>query len=128
MGTYVDDNACIGTMHLIKESIDQLQEVGFMLKVMEDFTDYCLSCEEIIFLKDKTKAWRGQPHLLRKLKNKFGRLVMKELSSYKTPGTPGHNIMRSPINIEKIGTENATSTEAEWEYCFVLRNIQDQKL
>ena len=102
IGTYVDDNACIGTQSLINETIEELQKLGFKLKVMDDFTDY-LSCE-IIFSKDKTKAWLGQPHLLKKLEKTFGELT-KGLSSYKTPGTPGHNVTRPTTNSERISAE-----------------------
>jgi hypothetical protein len=35
----------------------------------------------------RTKAWLCQPHLIKKLENKFGDLV-KHLMEYKTPGTP----------------------------------------
>ena len=84
------DNACIGMKRLIDDTIVWLWKLGFDLKVMDNFTDY-LSCE-ILFSKDKSKAWVGQPHLVQKLEKKFADLV-KGLKNYKTPGTPGHNIV-----------------------------------
>ena len=41
----------------------------------------------------RTKAWLGQPHLIKKLKKKFGDLV-KHLMEYKTPGTPQTGVVR----------------------------------
>ncbi len=52
--------------------------------------DY-LSCE-IIFLKGGHSACLGQPHLIKKLEKKFGDPV-KKLRRYKTPGTPGLNMV-----------------------------------
>ena len=56
------------------------------ITIEESMDDY-LSCE-VKFNKSMTKAWLGQPHLIKKLKQTFGERVagMKE---YKTPGTPG---------------------------------------
>ena len=99
VGTYVDDNVCVGTQQLIDDTIKKLKNIGFELKVMDDFTDY-LSCE-IVFSEDRSKAWIGQPHLLKKLENKFSELT-KGLTLYKTPGTPGHNITRPTADSDKI--------------------------
>jgi hypothetical protein len=49
-------------------------------QVFDDLTDY-LSFE-IVFSNDKKKAWLGQPHLI------------KNLREYKTPGTPNLNMIR----------------------------------
>jgi hypothetical protein len=49
---------------------------------LEDYLSY-----EIGFNKTRTNAWLGQPHLIKKLEKKFGKMV-KVLMKYRTPGTP----------------------------------------
>jgi len=62
-----------------------------------------LSCE-IRFNKDRTKAWLGQPHLIKAMENKFKEEV-EMLTVYKTPGTPGQGIVRPKSDKEKVGPE-----------------------
>jgi len=57
--------------------------------VENDLTDY-LSCE-ILFNKSTTKAWLGQPHLIKKLRILFAEKT-SHLKSYATPDTPGQTI------------------------------------
>ena len=40
---------------------------GLVLKVEDNLTDYI-----IMFNKERTKAWIGQPYLIKKLEQKFG--------------------------------------------------------
>ena len=47
----------------------------------------------IQFNKDKTRAWLGQPHLIKNLQDKFGEMV-RNLQTCRTPGTPGQGIVR----------------------------------
>ena len=47
----------------------------------------------IIFSKDKTKVWLGQPELIKRIKKKFGRIV-KNMKKYGTSGTPGMSVSR----------------------------------
>jgi len=60
-----------------------------MVKVSEKLTDY-LSCS-IKVSADCKSAWIGQPHLIAKLREKFGHLVNK-MQVYCTPGMPGQQI------------------------------------
>ena len=69
-----------------------MKKEGLSLKVEENLTDY-LSCE-LVFDKRREKAWLGQPHLIEKLKKKFGDEV-NGMQEYRTPGTPGHGILRN---------------------------------
>ena len=48
--------------------------------------------------------WLGQPHLLRKLKDKFGYMT-NGLQVYKTPGTPNQGIVRPANEDEKVSIE-----------------------
>ena len=73
IGIYVDDCYCWGHKEAMDETIDQLIQSGFGVKVEDNLTDY-LSCN-IVFDKDKKKAWLGQPHLIKNLEQKFGELV-----------------------------------------------------
>jgi len=88
---YVDDNFCVGHKKALQEFVLELKEHGLVIKVAEGLKDY-LSCS-IVVSEDKKKAWIGQPHLIKKLDKKFGELV-KNLQSYRTPGTPGNHIVR----------------------------------
>lgn len=62
-----------------------------------------MSCE-IKFSKDKTKAWIGQPHMVKKIQKVFGEEV-KSNQKYKTPGTPGHGLIRPKADEDKIPKE-----------------------
>jgi hypothetical protein len=57
------------TKAAINDTIKQIKANGFGVKVKDDLSDYDLSC------KEKTKAWLGEPHLIKSLENKFGDLV-----------------------------------------------------
>ena len=70
--------------------------------ILEEVKDY-LSCE-IVFNKDRTKAWLGQPHLIKSLRSKFGDLV-KSMTKYATPGTPGQGIVRPKDGDNLVGPE-----------------------
>ena len=88
---YVDDCLFCGHEALIKETIQGIKENGFQVKVEDDLSD-CLSCK-IIFNKPRTKAWLGQPHLIKNLVSKFGNLVQK-MQTCRTPGTPNQGMIR----------------------------------
>jgi hypothetical protein len=102
MALYVDDIYASGDEPALDDSIIGLRKY-FKIKVVDDLRDY-LSCE-IIFNADKSKAWLGQPHLIKNLENKFGDLV-KTSQTYKTPGTPGQGVLRPKEGDEKITAED----------------------
>jgi len=87
---YVDDNFCVGHRKALGELVEELKKEGLSIKMSNKLDDY-LSCT-IKLSDDKTKAWIGQPHLIDKLKSKFGELV-QGMQAYKTPGTPGQCIV-----------------------------------
>ena len=88
---WVDDTLLVGDTKAIKKTIADLKEKGFTLKVENDLDDY-LSCE-IKIDRARKKAWIHQPHLLKKLRDKFRNMV-KDMPSYVTPGTPHQVIVR----------------------------------
>ena len=98
---YVDDSLFMGDDKAIRSAIKEIQDSGFNMTVEETLGDY-LSCN-ILFKKDKSKAWLGQPHLIKKLNTKFGEMV-KKLQTYKTPGTPGVGVVR-PEEVDVVITE-----------------------
>jgi hypothetical protein len=102
MALYVDDIYASGDEPALDDSIVGLKKY-FKIKVKDDLTDY-LSCE-IRFDKNKTKAWLGQPHLIKNLESKFGDLV-KSSQTYRTPGTPGQGVPRPKEGDEKITAED----------------------
>ena len=99
---YVDDCYVIGNNPDIEQFIVDLKSSGFKLKVENVPTDY-LSCE-IRFNRDKSCAWLGQPHLVKRLERSFGNLVPP---NYKcsTPGTPSYNVVRPTSDAECIDPE-----------------------
>lgn len=99
---YVDDCFIIGDQDAIDEFVQQVKDSKLNVKWEHGLKDY-LSCE-IVFSKDKTKAWIGQPHLLKKLEKNFGELV-SGLQQYKTPGTPGVGLVRPKEGDVKLDAE-----------------------
>jgi hypothetical protein len=91
---WVDDSLVIGNKEAINALINDLEGSGFTLKIQGTLDDY-LSCE-ITISKDEKKAWIHQPHLLKKLEEKFSDKV-NQLQHYNTPGTPGL------INLRNVG-------------------------
>ncbi len=83
--------------------IELLRSKGFILKVEDKLRGY-LSCE-IILSKDRKKAWLGQPHLIANLEKKFGDKV-RNLRTYKTPGTPNLNMVRNTDKSQAISHED----------------------
>jgi len=88
--SYVDDNAIAGDEAAIEDTLKGLNEHG-LTYTRESLTDY-LSCE-VIFNDEETKAWIGQPHMVKKLKKEFWEEV-KGLKTYEIPGTPNQGLVR----------------------------------
>jgi len=88
--SYVDDNAIAGDEAAIEDTLKGLNEHG-LTYTRESLTDY-LSCE-VIFNDDETKAWIGQPHMVKKLKKEFWEEV-KGMKTYEIPGTPNQGLVR----------------------------------
>ena len=101
---YVDDCYVIGTDASVNKFKD-IKDAGLKLKIEDRPTDY-LSCE-ISFDRNKTCAWLGQPHLVKRLDKSFGHLV-KGNYRYMTPGTPSYNVERPKNDSEKISPERQT--------------------
>ena len=98
---WVDDSLLVGNQMAIDETINDLKNEGFTLKVEGSLHDY-LSCEILIDRENKL-GWIHQPHLVDKLEKKFGDEI-KNLQRYRTPGTPGQGILRdtkAKIDAEK---------------------------
>lgn len=70
---HVDDCYASGTEEAIESVVKEIQKHGLAVTVDREISDY-LSCE-IIMSKDKSKAWIGQPHMIKKIKNKFSDMV-----------------------------------------------------
>jgi hypothetical protein len=105
VAVYVDDCYVIGTDASLQKFIVDIQAAGFKIKIEDKPTDY-LSCE-IKFNSDKTCAWLGQPHLVKRLEKSFGSLI-KGNYNYLTPGTPSFSVVRPSSEAEKISPERQT--------------------
>ncbi len=80
-----------------QEYQEQLKENWLVVKVEDDLKDYL--SYEIYFHSKNKKSWLGQPHLLAKLEEKFGKEV-HGMRGTKAPGTPLFRIV-CPINEDK---------------------------
>jgi hypothetical protein len=99
---YVDDNLTVGTPKAIKAVVEEIKQYGLSVTVENELSDY-LSCE-IVLSKDRSKAWLGQPHMIKKIKKTFGDAV-KGLPVYKTPGTPGQGLILEKNEEDKVSKE-----------------------
>jgi hypothetical protein len=105
---YVDDCYAIGYKSDLDQLINDIRgKTEYNIKVLHDLNDY-LSCQ-VKFNKEKTRAWLGQPYLIKKLEEKFGESVKKSIT-YKTPGMPGVRLIRL-TNEEKEEGTRLVSTE-----------------
>jgi hypothetical protein len=102
---YVDDNLVIGKRKAIDKLFKQLDESILTYTVEDKLVDY-LSCE-IQLNEDRTEAWMGQPHMVKKIVKTFGEEVAK-LPKYSTPGTPGYGVVR-PSEGEEIQDQEVQS-------------------
>ena len=62
---YIDDGYACGDRAALDQMIEQLQATKLKLKVEHSMEDY-LSCQ-VLFSKDGSKAWLGQPHMIKKI-------------------------------------------------------------
>lgn len=88
---YVDDNFLLGRREEIDRFLEEFRKTFFTFTVDETLDDY-LSCE-IQVDREKKLGWIGQPHMVKKIEKTFGEEV-KNLTEYKTPGTPGFKIQK----------------------------------
>ena len=93
MVIHVDDCFTVGHKDAIEEVINLIKSKGLELKVDYEVKDY-LGCELMINKKEK-RAWIGQPHIIKKIEDLFSPFIIRQ-TTYKTPGTPGFNIIRPP--------------------------------
>jgi hypothetical protein len=82
--------------------VSELPKHGLNVTVTEKLDDY-LSCE-VVFNYAYDTAWIGQPHMVKKLKQKLGPMV-KNMMTYKTPGTPGQGLVLAKDEESKIDAE-----------------------
>jgi hypothetical protein len=99
---YVDDNLLVGDLPAIDETIELLCSKCFNLNVFDKLTDY-VSCE-IVLSDDRKKARLGQQHIILILVKKFGDKV-KNLRTYKTPGTPNLNMILNKDDAAAVSIE-----------------------
>ena len=100
---HVDDAFTTGTRAAIDSVVSEIKSHGLNVTVEHKLTDYLSS--EIRFSTDKKRAWIGQPHMIKKIRKIFGEEV-KHMQKYKTPGTPGLNIVRPKEEGDKISKED----------------------
>ncbi len=120
---YVDDGLCVGNKPALRQFFDQLREKSLELKVTEDMEDY-LSCQ-VLFSKDKKKAWLGQPHMVKKILSSFGKLV-EDVRVPTTAGPPGITIVRPTAEMETVTPELQKLYRSGVGMLCILSNIPDR--
>ena len=104
---YVDDCYAIGHEKALVNTIEKIRESGLKVKVENDLSDY-LSCE-VAFNADRTKAWLGQPHLVKRLEKSFQDFIESSRKyDFRTPGTPGFKVVRPKSDDEKVSPAEQT--------------------
>jgi len=98
---HVDDGLACGKLQELLKFFKELKAL-LKLTMEESMGDY-LSCE-VKFNEDKTRAWLGQPHMIKKIETAFGEKVSR-LREYLTPGTPGFGVVRPKDDSERISSE-----------------------
>jgi Reverse transcriptase (RNA-dependent DNA polymerase) len=89
---HVDDGYMIGTKENLALTVKMIESHGFKVKVETETKDY-LGCEILIY-KSGSKAWLGQPCIVKKMLSCFAERNGGSNVKYKTPGTPGFDIIR----------------------------------
>jgi Reverse transcriptase (RNA-dependent DNA polymerase) len=101
---HVDDWYVIGSEENMDKLMSQLTEAGLKVKVEKETKDY-LGCE-IIMSKDNTQAWLDQPFIVKKMLTRFADVIGMSKIHYKTPGTPGFNIICPVTKDEEISQDD----------------------
>jgi len=117
---YIDDNFCTGQHQALEQLVHDLKSEGLSVKVLWDLKDY-LSCT-IAISDDKQSAWIGQPHMVKKLEERFGYMVNKNVQ-YLLLGTPNFRIAR-PKNNDKEAQDIAEYQSAIGMLLFLLKHSQ----
>jgi hypothetical protein len=99
LGIYVDGCLVIGREIQISKQIVNLQDIGFILNIENNLTDYMCRC--VIENETKNEIVIMQPHLIHYRIIKFGYEV-HEKRVYKIPGTPRFKIVRPDVNYTLI--------------------------
>ena len=100
---YVDNNLMVEDVVAIDDAITALKRHGLVLEVMEGLQDYLSSKRK--FYNNKKRAWSGQPHLIKNMEKKFGK-ILQDVQSYKSPVMPKCLILRNMINSEKMSAKD----------------------
>ena len=100
MSIYVDNTLIVGKEEAINKTIKDMEDSGFKLKIEGNMDDY-LSCE-ISPDKSGHGVYIHQPHLLKKMENKFKNYLVQQRIKPKTPGTPlKHLLSKEEITLDK---------------------------
>jgi Reverse transcriptase (RNA-dependent DNA polymerase) len=97
---HVDNCYVLGSEENMDKLVKQWTEAGLKFKVEKETKDY-LGCE-IIMSNDNTQAWLGQPFSVKKMLARFAEAIGTSKLQYKTPGTPGFNIICPDTKDEEI--------------------------
>ena len=115
IGTYVDDNLMICKEGEEKIFVEEVNKLGFSVKVEENLMDY-LSCK--VERDDKNRIlWISQPHLLERLEKSCGEQV-KNMKKFTTPGAPGRQIF-----IAQEGDNDILNDEEQTRYRSIVGMI-----
>jgi hypothetical protein len=101
---HADDCYLIGSDASLDDLVAKLDANNLLINVELDTKDY-LGCELLVD-KKKKRAWLGQQHIVKKMLMWFANILGISKMKYKTPGTPGFNIIRRSNPDEQISHED----------------------
>lgn len=119
---YVDHCYCCGTRKAIEDTIKGFKNQGFTLKVKYDMTDYLSCC--IKFSNYKKKAIMCQPHLIKKLKKKFG-VWSRQCRSTKHLEHQIKVLQDQKIRLNQYCKKSTQFTDQQREHYCILSNTKD---
>jgi hypothetical protein len=101
----------IGTKENLAHTVKMIESHGHKVKVETETKDY-LGCEILIDSKSGLKTLLGQPFIEKKILSCFAELIGGLNVKYKTPGTPGFNIIHHITPEEQISVEDKSINHA----------------
>ena len=103
IAVYVDDCYAIGHEPALNDMINKIQEQGLKIKVEDEMSDY-LSAKYYSTKTYQSLAWTTPSG--KRLEQSFKEFIKSTKQyTFKTPGTPGMNIVRPKNDDEKISPD-----------------------
>jgi hypothetical protein len=101
---HVDDCYITGNEKSLQELVVHMEEKGLSVMLEHEMKD-SLGCKILFDKTEQTKAWLGQPFIVKKMLNHFKDLINTR-HIYRTLGAPGFTVVRPVTPEEQISPED----------------------